>query len=157
MRKIYCCCMFLLLCVSCAVPVDNDYRTRPKPPSVSATAVVNSFLQALKEQDFSSAFENIHIMSSDREGYISRLKFLYENYDIKIINYKVLATQLFRDTAIVVAEVEVDYINPGESSSRNAKYRNSYDLSIHGSRWKIIRDRCIEDCRYIPKGQAEGE
>ncbi len=155
MRNICCCCVFLLLCVSCAVPVDDSYRTSRKPPNVSATSVVASFLQALKEQDFSSAFDNIHTISSDREGYVSRLKLFYENYSIKIIDYRVLATQLFRDTAIVVAEVEVEYINPGESGRRNARYRNSYDLLIHGNRWKIIRDTCIENCRYVPESQIE--
>ena len=102
----------LLLFLSCAIPVRGPGE-RPQP-RVSATSVVKSFLEALKERDFESAYDKVHIFSSDREGYVSRFELLYENYDIRIVDYRVLATQLFKDTAIVVAEVEVDYRRPGE-------------------------------------------
>ena len=154
MRKAYLFVLPLLfLFVSCAVPVRGSGERRPHP-KVSATSVVNSFLEALKEKDFESAYDKIHIFSSDREGYISRLKFLYESYDLRVVDYKVLATQLFRDTAIVVAEVEVDYSEPGESERLRAKYRNRYDLSIPKKEWKIVKDECIEDCSYGPGGES---
>ena len=147
----------LLLFTSCAIPVRGSGERRPQP-RVSATSVVNSFLKALKEQDFESAYDKIHIFSSDREGYISRLKLLYENYDMRIIDYRVLATQLFKDTAIVVAEVEVDYSKPGESERLRTTYTNRYDLSIPEKEWKIIKDECIENCSYEPEsGSGDGE
>ena len=152
MRKTYLFVLPLLfLFLSCAIPVLCSGERRPHP-KVSATSVVNSFLEALKEQDFESAYKEIHIFSSDREGYISRLKFLYESYDLRVVDYKVLATQLFRDTAIVVAEVEVDYSRPGEGERLRAKYRNRYDLSIPEKEWKIVKDECIENCSYGPEG-----
>ena len=143
----------LLLFVSCAVPVRGSDQRRPQP-KVSATSVVNSFLEALKERDFKSAYDKIHIFSSDREGYVSRFELLYERYDIRIVDYRVLATQLFKDTAIVVAEVEVDYREPGEDKRQRARYTNRYDLSIPEKKWKIVKDECIENCSYGPEGEG---
>ncbi len=154
MRKAYLFVLpLLLLSLSCAVPVRGSDQRRPQP-KVSATSVVISFLEALKERDFESAYDKIHIFSSDREGYVSRFELLYENYDIRIVDYRVLATQLFKDTAIVVAEVEVDYRRPGEDKRLRTTYRNRYDLSIPDKRWKIVKDECIENCSYGPEDEG---
>lgn len=154
MRKAYLFVLpFLLLFASCAVPVRGSDQRRPQP-KVSATSVVISFLEALRERDFESAYDNIHIFSSDREGYVSRFKLLYERYDIKIVDYRVLATQLFKDNAIVVAEVEVDYREPGGDKRQRARYTNRYDLSIPERKWKIMKDECIENCSYGPEGEG---
>ena len=147
---------FLLLFASCAVPVRGSDARRPQP-KISATSVVTSFLEALKERNFESAYDRIHIFSSDREGYVSRFELLYERYDIKIVDYRILATQLFKDTAIVVAEVEVDYREPGEDRRQRARYTNRYDLSIPEKKWKIVKDECIENCSYGPEGGDGGE
>ena len=124
---------------------------------MSATSVVSAFLEALRDRDFNSAYENIHIFNSDREGYVSRLRFLYERYDMKITGYRVLATQLFRDSAIVVAELSVDYLPPGKTERATATYRNRYDLAIPENRWKIVKDSCIENCAAAPEAGGEGE
>ena len=154
MRKAYLFVLpLLLLFVSCAVPVRSQDARRPQP-KVSATSVVNSFLEALKERDFKSAYDKIHIFSSDREGYVSRFELLYERYDITIVDYRILATQLFKETAIVVAEVEVDYREPGEDKRQRARYTNRYDLSIPEKEWKIVKDECIENCSYEPEGEG---
>ena len=156
MRKAYISIVILLLLsLSCAVPVKSPGSMNSRP-RVSATTVVNSFLEALKNRDFESAYGKIHIFNSDREGYVSRFELLYENYDIRIVDYRVLATQLFKDTAIVVAEVEVDYIKPGEEERRSAKYTNRYDLSIPEKQWKIVKDECIENCSQEPQGGDGG-
>ncbi|MDE0291658.1 MAG: hypothetical protein OXK19_03955 [Candidatus Dadabacteria bacterium] len=156
MRKAYLFVLpLLLLFASCAIPVRSQDARRPQP-RVSATSVVNSFLEALKERDFKSAYDKIHIFSSDREGYVSRFELLYERYDIRIVDYRVLATQLFKDTAIVVAEVEVDYREPGEDKRQRARYTNRYDLSIPEKEWKIMKDECIENCSYGPQGGEDG-
>ncbi len=157
MRKAYLFVLPLLfLFTSCAVPVRGSDQRRPHP-KVSATSVVISFLEALKERDFESAYDKVHVFSSDREGYVSRFELLYENYDIRIVDYRVLATQLFKDTAIVVAEVEVDYRELGEDKRQRARYTNRYDLSIPDKKWKIVKDECIENCSYGPEsGDGEG-
>ena len=141
--------------LSCAVPVKDPYSSRPRP-RVSATAVVNSFLEALRNGNFDSAYGNIRTFSSDREGYVSRLGLLYEEYDMKMTGYRVLATQLFRDSAIVVAEVSVDYLPPGGAERVAATYRNRYDLVIHERKWKIVKDVCIENCAGAPEAGGGG-
>ena len=139
---------FLML--SCAVPVKDPYASRPNP-KVSATTVVNTFLEALRNGDFGSAYENIRTFSTDREGYVSRLMHLYEEYDMKMTGYRVLATQLFRDSAIVVAEVSVDYLPPGKTERVATTYRHRYDLAVTQNRWKIVKDSCMENCAGAPE------
>ena len=154
MRKAYLFVLpLLLLSVSCAIPVRGSGDRRPQP-KVSATSVVSSFLEALKERDFESAYDKVHIFSSDREGYVSRFRLLYERYDMRIVDYRILATQLFKDTAIVVAELEVDYREPGEDRRLRNRYTNRYDLSIPEKKWKIVKDQCIENCSYGPESDG---
>ncbi len=138
--------LILILLVSCA-PRQRQKKIVERPkPKVSATVVVEQFLSALKQRDISSAYERVHVISSDREGYINRLESIYTDYDIRIINYKLLATQLYKVAAIVVAEIEVDYKSPQSTERVKKTYRNKYDLSIIGSEWRITKDECIENC-----------
>ena len=154
MRKAYLFVLpLLLLFLSCAVPVRGSDQRRPQP-RVSATSVVKSFLEALKERDFEAAYDKVYIFSSDREGYVSRFELLYEDYDISIVDYRILATQLFKDTAIVVAEVEIDYRKPGQSERLRVTHTNRYDLSIPEKKWKIVKDECIENCSYEPESEG---
>lgn len=139
--------LILFLLVSCA-PRQRQKKIVEKPrPKVSATVVVDQFLSALKQRDLQTAYERVHIISSDREGYINRLESIYSDYDIRIVNYKLLATQLYKEAAIVVAEIEVNKkVSPQEPERIKKTYRNKYDLSIIGSEWKITKDECIENC-----------
>lgn len=137
----------VILLVSCA-PRQRQKKIAPVPkPKISATVVVDQFLSALKERDIQSAYERVHIISSDREGYIIRLESIYKDYDIRIVNYQLLATQLYKKTAIVVAEVEINKKkSPNETERISSISKNKYDLSIVGSEWKITKDECIENC-----------
>ncbi|NIP31915.1 MAG: hypothetical protein GTO02_20725, partial [Candidatus Dadabacteria bacterium] len=129
--------------VSCVT--QPQQRTFPKKVEAknSATTVVSDFLEALKNRNFKSAYKQVYIINSDEQGYISRFESIYNDYDLKIINYRILGTQLYRDTAIVVAEVEVDFKSPSKTERSRNIYRNQYDLSIVENLWKITKDKCI--------------
>ncbi|MGH7885640.1 MAG: hypothetical protein ACRENO_08105 [Thermodesulfobacteriota bacterium] len=138
--------LLIVLLFSCA-PRQRQKKIEEKPkPKISATVVVDQFLSALKRKDLQTAYERVHIISSDREGYINRLEAVYRDYDIQIVDYKLLATQLYKEAAIIVAEIEVDFKSPNTTERIKKTYRNRYDLSIFGSVWKITKDECIENC-----------
>ena len=110
----------------------------------SATEVVNTFLEALKTQDYGTAYDQIYAFSSDREGYISRMNGLSEELGLRLLSYKILGTQLFKDTAIIVAELQTERNIDGGIEKKVT--RNKYDLKVFENQWKITKDSCIENC-----------
>lgn len=137
----------VLLTISCAPRQKQPKIAERVKPKVSATVVVDQFLNALQSRDIQKAYEKVHIIHSDREGCVNRLESVFRDYDIKIVDYKLLATQLYSETAIVVAEIEINKKLSPESNERTSRtYRNKYDLSIFGKEWKITHDECIENC-----------
>lgn len=137
----------ILLTISCAPRQRQPKIAKREKPKVSATVVVDQFLSALKARDIQKAYDKVRIIHSDREGYVNRLEAVYSEYDIKIVNYKLLATQLYSETAIVVAEIEINKkISPDSAERVNKTYRNKYDLTVFNKEWKITHDECIENC-----------
>ncbi|MGI9533923.1 MAG: hypothetical protein ACR2NW_03140 [Thermodesulfobacteriota bacterium] len=112
--------------------------------NVSATEVVNIFLESLKKEDFGTAYDQIYAFSADREGYISRMNGLSAELGLRLLSYKILGTQLFKETAIIVAELETQKNIDGGVEKKVT--RNKYDLKVFENEWKITKDSCIENC-----------
>ncbi len=134
--------MFTLLLLSCAPKVSNKTEDTSLTPKVSATKVVDMFLRSLKEEKYEDAYDYIYTVNSDREGYASTLK----NLGIRLIDYKILGTQLFKRSAIVVAELKISYRTEKTGEPVIRTRRTKYDLSIIDREWKIVKDTCIENC-----------
>ena len=96
-----------VILVSCAPKAPKNYPEIPKT-DVSATDVVKNFLEALKTDDFGTAYDQIYVVSADKAGQVSRMKQIQEETKANLVDYQILGTQLFRDTAIVVAELETE-------------------------------------------------
>ena len=130
--------------ISCVKKQKSASYPKITKTDVSATDVVKTFLESLKTDNFGKAYDQIYIISSDREGYISRMQLLLEEEKVKLVNYNILATQLFRNTAIVVAELETQHTL--ENGIEKKFTRNKYDLKLLDDKWKITKDTCIENC-----------
>ena len=131
---------------SSCVPKNESTQKFPEKVKTdhSATEVVNTFLEALKTQDFGTAYDQIYAFSSDREGYISRMNGMSQELGLRLISYKILGTQLFKDTAIIVAELQTERNIDGGIEKKVT--RNKYDLKVFENQWKITKDSCIENC-----------
>lgn len=130
--------------ISCVKKQKSASYPKIAKTDVSATDVVKTFLESLKTDNFGKAYDQIYIVSSDKEGYISRMQLLLEEEKVKLVNYNILATQLFRNTAIVVAELETQHTL--ENGIEKKFTRNKYDLKLLEDKWKITKDTCIENC-----------
>ena len=130
--------------ISCVKKQKSSNYPQIAKTDVSATDVVKTFLESLKTDNFGKAYDQIYILSSDKEGYISRMQLLLEEEKVKLVNYNILATQLFRNTAIVVAELETQHTL--ENGIEKRFTRNKYDLKLLDDKWKITKDTCIENC-----------
>lgn len=139
--------VFILFISSC-VPRPQPKPTYPVQPQtdISATAVVTNFLEAIKSEDFSTAYDQLYFISSDKEGYINGMKNFLDETGYKLLSFKILGTQLFKNSAIVVAELEVlQRSKNNEVQKRTTK--NRYDLAIINNEWKLTKDGgCIENC-----------
>jgi len=130
--------------ISCVKKQKSASYPKIAKTDVSATDVVKTFLESIKTDNFGKAYDQIYIISSDKEGYISRMQLLLEEEKVKLVNYNILATQLFRNTAIVVAELETQHTL--ENGIEKKFTRNKYDLKLLDDKWKITKDTCIENC-----------
>ncbi len=130
--------------ISCVKKQKSASYPQIAKTDVSATDVVKTFLESIKTDNFGKAYDQIYIISSDKEGYISRMQLLLEEEKVKLVNYNILATQLFRNTAIVVAELETQHTL--ENGIEKKFTRNKYDLKLLDDKWKITKDTCIENC-----------
>ena len=72
------------------------------------------------------------------------MQLLLKEEKVKLVNYNILATQLFRNTAIVVAELETQHTL--ENGIEKKFTRNKYDLRLVEDKWLITKDTCIENC-----------
>ena len=130
--------------ISCVKKQKSASYPKIAKTDVSATDVVKTFLESIKNDNFGKAYDQIYIISSDREGYVSRMQLLLEEEKVKLVNFNILATQLFRNTAIVVAELETQHTL--ENGIEKKFTRNKYDLKLLEDKWKITKDTCIENC-----------
>jgi len=130
--------------ISCVKKQKSSNYPKIAKTDVSATNVVKTFLESLKTDNFGKAYDQIYILSSDKEGYINRMQLLLEEEKVKLVNFNILATQLFRNTAIVVAELETQHTL--ENGIEKRFTRNKYDLKLLDDKWKITKDTCIENC-----------
>ena len=69
---------------------------------------------------------------------------LMEENKVNLVNYKILATQLFRNTAIVIGELETQRSLDGGIEKKIT--RNKYDLKLFDDKWKITKDSCFKNC-----------
>ena len=69
---------------------------------------------------------------------------LGQELGLKLLSYKILGTQLFKDTAIIVAELQTQRNIDGGVEKKVT--RNKYDLKVFENEWKITKDNCIENC-----------
>ncbi|HSE83228.1 MAG TPA: hypothetical protein VLB01_01610 [Thermodesulfobacteriota bacterium] len=139
--------IFLLVLAGCAgvsdVPEPNSVRSRP---GTSPTKVVAGFLDALKKDDFGKAYEFVYAPFADRDGYILQMKNLVKDHNISFLDYSILGSRILGDTAIVVAELEVELKPRNSDTAIHEKWRNQYDLSIMDGKWRITSDKCILNC-----------
>lgn len=108
------------------------------------TGVVITFHEALKNEDYGKAYDQIYTFFSDKEGYVGTMKNTSEKLQTRLISYKVLGTQIFKYSAIVVVELQTDRNINGNTEKTITKQQ--FDLKLFENKWKIIKGRCIENC-----------
>ncbi|MEQ9617635.1 MAG: hypothetical protein RIG61_00495 [Deltaproteobacteria bacterium] len=138
---------FLLLgLLSCGPKNPEPVIPERKEIDPSPTEVVQEFLKALKAENFDKAYKYVYVPYSDKLGYVNQMKNTVSANQVSIVSYKILGTQIYDRTSIVVAEITIKRNSPKTGSLVERTQRSQYDLGLFEDAWKITNDKCIKNC-----------
>lgn len=130
-------------CADKTVVESNPERPTFKP---SPTEVTESFLKALKDENFSKAYDYAYIPSSDKAGYVIQMRNIVSENQITINSFQILGTQIFDLTATVVVDIDSSRKSRTTGQLVNLNQRMKYSLGVFDKKWKVTSDSCIENC-----------
>jgi len=117
----------------------------------SPTKVVEELLKAWQKEDFKSAFKYVYAPYTDEEGYVIQMKNYFKDYQMSIIDFHVLATQIYDRTSIVIVELKTKVKSSKTGLITEMTQRSQYDLGIFEDEWKVTAGNCFENCIEMEK------
>jgi len=148
--------IFAIAISSCADRIIAD--TNPERPTYkpSPTVVVDSFLKALKDEDFKKAYKYAYTPSSDEAGYIIEMRNIYKKHQLRINSFEILGTHIYDITATVVVELDSSFKSPTTGKIINLSHKDKYNLGLFDKKWKVTRGECFENClEEVPEIQID--
>ncbi len=140
--------MFLILVSSCA-RVSTTSKDSNQPPKTPPSHVVSEYLDALKRGDYGKTYEFIssgYAANLDLESYKENMKQSLQKFSWRLLGYQILGVQVLGDQAIVVAELDVQFIPVNSSRETQKKTNVQYGLTAVDKKWKISGSNCISNC-----------
>jgi len=137
----------LLSCGGKPEPIIPERKTIDPSP----TKVVEEFLKAIKDEKFEKAFQYVYAPYSDKEGYVIQMQNTIKDNQLTILNYRILGTQIFDRTAIVVVELNQKIKSPTTGQVVELMQNSQYDLGLFDEKWKITSGNCIKNCLEMPQ------
>lgn len=153
MRKTYCAviaALMLTALLSCIGKPEPEIPER-KTLDPSPTKVVEELLKAWQKEDFKRAFKYVYAPYSDEEGYVIQMKNYFKDYQMSIIDFHVLGTQIYDRTAIVIVELRQKLKSPKTGAIIELNQKSRYDLGIFDDKWKVTAGNCFENCIEMEK------
>ena len=117
----------------------------------SPTKVVEEFLKAVKDEKFDKAFQYVYAPYSDKDGYVIQMKNTVRDNQLTILNFRILGTQIFDRTSIVVVELTQKIKSPTTGHVVELTQNSQYDLGLFEEKWKITSGNCIKNCLEMPQ------
>lgn len=130
---------------SCGGKQDTVVHER-KTIDPSPTKVVEEFIKALQAQDFEKAFKYAYVPYTDKEGYVIQMKNTFTQNQITIHEFKILGTQIYDRTSIVIVELKQTLKSPKTGTVIELNLRSQYDLGLFDDEWKVTAGNCIANC-----------
>ncbi len=136
----------LVMGISSCAGKQEDIIPERKSFDPSPTKVVEDFMKALKDENFAKAYEYSYVPYKDKDGYIIEMKDIYDKKQISILDYRLLGTQIFQRTAIVIVELHTKLKSQKTGQLIEMIQKSQYDLGLFEDKWKITAGNCIENC-----------
>ncbi|MFI5324440.1 MAG: hypothetical protein ACHQ6U_13150 [Thermodesulfobacteriota bacterium] len=112
----------------------------------SPTKVVQELLRAWQKEDFEKAYGYVYVPYTDKDGYVIQMKNYFKDNQIAIHEFRVLGTQVFDRTAMVVVELKQSLKSPNTGSVVELTQKSQYELGIFDDKWKVTAGNCIANC-----------
>lgn len=141
--------IFTIALTSCSDKVieeTNPERPRYKP---SPTQVVDSFLKALKDENFEKAYDYAYVPNSDKDGYVIQMRNFFKENQITINSYNILGTQIFELRASVIVELDQSLKSRTTGQLINLNQKSKYTLGLFDKKWKVTGGDCFENCQDV--------
>jgi len=138
--------IFTIAISSCVDKIISDTNLERPTFKPSPTEVVDSFLKALKDENFDKAYEYAYIPSSDKAGYVIQMRNIVKENQIKIKSFQILGTQIYDLTATVVVELDSSRKSPNTGNMVNLNQKMKYNLGVFNKKWRVTSDTCFENC-----------
>ncbi len=139
--------MALLSCGGKPEPIIPERKAIDPSP----TKVVDEFIKAIKDEKFEKAYQYVYAPYSDKEGYVIQMQNTVKDNQLSILNYRILGTQIFDRTAIVVVELNQKIKSPTTGQVVELMQNSQYDLGLFDEKWKITSGNCIKNCLEMPQ------
>ena len=137
----------LLSCGGKAEPIIPERKAIEPSP----TKVVEEFLKAIKDEKFEKAFQYVYAPYSDKEGYVIQMRNTVNDNQLTILSFRILGTQIFDRTSIVVVELNQKLKSPTTGQIVELTQNSQYDLGLFDDKWKITSGNCIKNCLEMPQ------
>lgn len=143
--------LILLPITGCGNKSEPEIISEPPPVprqdiKPTPSKVVIDFLKAIKSENYSKAFKYINAPYTDKEGYINQMKNTVADNDVSILNYRLLATQIYDRTATVIVELDTKLKSLKTGTVVNLTQKSQYSLGLFDNKWLITAGYCIEGC-----------
>lgn len=137
----------LLSCGGKAEPIIPERKVIEPSP----TRVVEEFLKAVKDEKFEKAFQYVYAPYSDKESYVIQMRNTVKDNHLTILGFRILGTQIFDRTSIVVVELNQKIKSPTTGQVVELTQNSQYDLGLFEDKWKITSGNCIKNCLEMPQ------
>ncbi len=137
--------MVMALLISCGKKPPPEIPER-KVLDPSPTKVVEELLSAWQKEDFKRAFKYVYAPYTDEDGYVIQMQNYFKDYQMSILDFHVLGTQIYDRTSIVIVEIKQRVKSVKTGSVIDLNQKSQYDLGIFDDKWKVTGGNCIENC-----------
>ena len=110
------------------------------------TEVVTDYLKAIKSENYSKAYKYVNAPYTDKQGFINQMTNTLADNDFSLLDFRILATQIYDRTSTVVAELNTKLKSPKTGSLIDLTQKSQYSLGLFEDKWLITAGNCIEGC-----------
>ena len=144
---------FIISCVKKPPPEIPERKALDPSP----TKVVEELLEAWKKEDFKRAYKYVYAPFTDVDGYVIQMQNYFKDYQMSIIDFHILGTQIYDRTSIVIVEIKQRVKSVKTGSVIDLNQKSQYDLGIFDEKWKVTGGVCIENCieKEVPLTNTE--
>lgn len=127
-------------------PIPEQAPVQRQDIKPTPTEVVEDYLKAVKSENYEKAYKYVNAPYTDREGFVNQMKHTLSDNDFSLLNYRMLATQIYDRTSTVIVELDTKLKSQKSGTIINLTQKSQYSLGLFDNKWLITTGNCIQGC-----------